>query len=262
MTLSSREIKYYSSLRQKKHREKEGKFLIEGVHLVEECLNSSFFIESIAVRENVDEEKIMELINEAGKKQIAVYFLKAGLFNKLTETESSQGIAAIVHKKKDNNHNVLTGYKTVLALDRVTDPGNLGTIIRTAYWFGTDCVLLGEDSVDLYNSKVIRSTQGAMFHIDVRTHVKLTEILRGLRTNGFDVFLFSLSGKQNLPESKAGRKNVLVFGNETEGISRDLFNYGFNNVKIEGYSNCESLNIAVSCGIALYEFKKRLNELG
>jgi tRNA G18 (ribose-2'-O)-methylase SpoU len=101
-----------------------------------------------------------------------------------------------------------------------------------------------------------------MFHIDVRTHVKLTEILRGLRTNGFDVFLFSLSGKQNLPESKAGRKNVLVFGNETEGISRDLFNYGFNNVKIEGYSNCESLNIAVSCGIALYEFKKRLNELG
>jgi len=256
MTLSLKEIKYYSSLKQKKHREEEGKFLIEGVHLIEECLNSSFLIECIAVKEKNNEEKIKKLISAAGKKQIAVHFIKSGLFDKLTETQNSQGIAAVVHTKKSSGNNNLTGYKTILALDRITDPGNLGTIIRTAYWFGTDCILLSENSVDLYNSKVIRSTQGALFHVNVRTDANLREILPDLKAKGFEVVLFSLSGEQSLTELQAAPKNVLVFGNETGGISRELFSRGFKNIRIEGNSNCESLNVAVSCGIALYELRR------
>ncbi len=147
----------------------------------------------------------------------------------------------------------------ILALDRISDPGNLGTIIRTAYWFGVKQIVLSKDSADPYNPKVVRSTQGGIFHTNIIEDTDLCDLLKNYATAGYKVYLFTLDGSNNLSEvvSNFGNgKSVLVFGSEVHGISNDLLGMDFEKVKVEGFSDCESLNVAISAGIALYEFKK------
>jgi TrmH family RNA methyltransferase len=252
---SANDVKYYGSLKQKKYREKENKFLIEGFHLVEECLNSSFEIECVIISENAERKKEKRIFDVIYKKKISLYALKEKSFNKLTETETSQGIVAVVKQKKPAQLSSLQKENLIVALDRITDPGNLGTIIRTAYWFGADAVLISESSVDVYNSKVIRSTQGALFHVRIIYNLKLTESLIELNKSGFNVYLLDVNAESTLETIDKKRRSVFLFGNEAEGISVDLLESGFELVKIKGYSGCESLNVAVSCGIVLNEFK-------
>jgi RNA methyltransferase, TrmH family len=176
-------------------------------------------------------------------------------FNKLIETESSQGIVGVV-SMPDSNTGKNPG-RIVIALDRINDPGNLGTIIRTAYWFNSGTILLSENSADVYNPKVLRSSQGAIFHTNVIEDVNLPDKLAKLKADEYNIYLFTLDAKTNLDEitkSKKSGKSVIVFGSESHGISSELLSGDFEKVKIRGYSECESLNVAISCGIALNEF--------
>ncbi len=252
--LSGNDLKYFSSLKQKKYREKEGKFLIEGFNLIDECLLSSYKIECIIVSEELLGTDQKSIPNSIAEKKIPLHCIKKFQFKKLTETENSQGIAAVVFKKSPT-HFDYNSAKLIVALDKINDPGNLGTIIRTSYWFGADPIILGSGSVDLYNSKVIRATQGAIFHLDIYEDINLFNELEQLKLKGFQVFLFDLKAEIILDKACFGEKNVFVFGNESEGISPKLLTLPFERVKIKGYSNCESLNIAVSCGIALNYFR-------
>jgi RNA methyltransferase, TrmH family len=187
-------------------------------------------------------------------------------FNKLTDTESSQGIVGVVSKpaqqKDDSSENL------VIALDTVNDPGNLGTIIRTAYWFGVKTILLSKGSADPYNPKVIRSTQGGIFHTNIIEDVDLKGKLNEYKNAGYNIFLFTLNASSSLSQilrsdesdkSDKSKKSVIVFGSESHGISEELLNEDFTHVKIDGYSDCESLNVAMAAGIALYSFKKKYN---
>jgi TrmH family RNA methyltransferase len=255
--LSKNGLKYYSSLKQKKIRENEGKFLIEGFHLLEECLHSSYFLECVMVSESVGFEKNSKLLSELQEKKIPVYYLKESLFNKLADTENSQGIAAAVLTKQDKYYESLYTSKLIIALDRINDPGNMGTIIRTAYWFGVDSIVISEDSVDIYNPKVLRSTQGALFHVDIYNNVNLPRTLENLRKHGLAIYLLDAKAEKKISGVIPGEKTILVFGNEAEGISEDVLNKGFERVKIEGYTNCESLNVSAACAIALYEFTRK-----
>jgi TrmH family RNA methyltransferase len=251
--ISAKDVKYYSSLKQKKYREKENKFLIEGFHLVEECLSSPYEIECVLITDNVEKEKNDRLFEAIDKKKLPLYTIKEKSFDNLSETEASQGIIAVVEQKKTMPVS-LHKENLIVALDRITDPGNLGTIIRTAHWFGVNTVLLSENSVDIYNSKVIRSTQGALFHMHVINLLNLKQSLAELDKSGFCVYLLDVNAERTLEAVNKKRKSVFVFGNETEGISAELLGSGFERIKIKGYSAFESLNVAVSCGIVLQDF--------
>lgn len=256
--LTKAELKYLSSLKQKKHRINENKFLIEGVHLVEECLSSDFVVNRIIFNEQFEKKKhhrLRELIKE---REVVTETISEKEFLRIAETENSQGVAAEVQMKPFTVEK--TGLRFILALDKITDPGNLGTIIRTSYWFGVNQILLSGNSVDIYNPKVIRSTQGAIFHVNIRTDCNLLSELQFLKMNGYKIFLMDIKAKQTLDVPIPGRKNVVVLGNESEGISKEILDEDFIKIKIKSYSNCESLNVAVSCGIALEHFAGNVND--
>lgn len=252
--LSSTSFKFIVSLKQKKIRIKEGKFLIEGFHLIKECLNSDFKTELIIISEELTKYKQEPLSALISAKKIPIHFIKKHQFKKLAETENSQGIIAVVNKKKFNKIH-LNSLKLLVALDKISDPGNLGTIIRTSYWFNADAIMLSTNSVDLYNSKVIRSTQGALFHIKIYENMNFKNELVNLQSNGFKIVLFDLNAEKDLKQISFFEKNVFVFGNEAGGISDDILKLPFEKVKIKSFSNCESLNVSISSGIALNYYR-------
>ncbi|MBX7046675.1 MAG: RNA methyltransferase [Ignavibacteria bacterium] len=251
--MTNSEVKYYSSLKIKKYREIEKKFLIEGKHLVEECLASPYknLIEKIIIR------------NDFGSPDLDVSPFEVSSvtekdFNKLSDTVNPQGIAAVVKMPEQSSR--LISDNLVIALENVNDPGNLGTIIRTAYWFGINDILVSSNSADVYNSKTLRSSQGAVFHTKLHLDVNLSEKLSGLQPEGYKVLLTDLDTENILSEYTINKqdKYVLVFGSEANGISDDLKRRNFERIKIEGYSPCESLNLAVSAGILMRAFKASL----
>ncbi len=235
--------------------------------MVEECLKSGYTLEYILIRSDIDLGKYPEILNPIAKTKTIVEPLPAKSFKKLTDTESSQGIIGIVslpaEKKISDKGNI------VIALDKLSDPGNLGTIIRTAYWFGVKTILVSEDSADPYNPKVIRSSQGGIFHINVNEDKDLPKELTRLKSDGYSVYLFTLSADKTLQdiylsETKSDKsdkfgKSVIVFGSEAHGISKEILEMGFDQVRIEGKSGCESLNAAIACGIALYELRNNVS---
>ncbi len=255
--LTANQIKQFASLKQKKYREEYGKYLIEGFHLIEECLNSPHELEYIILREGVDLQGHTAILEKLAANKTIVEPLPERSFNKLTDTESSQGIVGVVAHPKikaGSGHGDI-----IIALDRVSDPGNLGAIIRTAYWFGVKNIILSKECADPYNPKVIRSTQGGIFHLNITEDSDLISELKKYRSGGYSVYLFTLDAEKSLSQiSKSGEsgKSVLVFGSEAHGISIEIIEQGFEKLKIEGYSASESLNVAVSAGIAMYEFMK------
>ena len=256
--ISSADLKLYSSLKQKKYREESGKFLIEGFHLIEECLNSSYSLSLIIIRDDIYLENYTAVSKKVKSKKVLVESLPVKTFNKLSETENSQGIIGVVSKKRSSQENIKAASKPelIVALDRITDPGNLGTIIRTSYWYGVGKILVSGNSVDIYNSKVIRASQGAIFHINIEDNTDLHGKLHEMKEHGYKIYLVTLNGKQNLDGIIKSNRSVFVFGNEAGGIAEELVNLGFHTLKIEGNSDCESLNVSVAAGIVLYEFRQ------
>lgn len=256
--LSNKDVKYYASLKLKKYREDENKFLIEGFHLIEEVLKSNYKVECVIASEKIS-KNIHGSLFKLEEKSIPFYSLKETQFIKLTETKNSQGIIAVVNKEPSVSVSVFFESKLVVALDKINDPGNMGTIIRTAYWFGADAVLAGNNSADIYNPKVLRSSQGAVFHINILENISLEKSLPALYDKEFEIYLLDVNGNLDFNDITPRRKTVFVFGSESDGISANILNQGYKRVKIKGYSGCESLNVAVSCGIVLYGYSRNIN---
>lgn len=252
-TLTNNELKLIGSLQNKKFRDINNLYVIEGEHLIDEYLKSDLPNENVKYiiarndYQNYDLEERVAGFN--------IHTLNRAKFDKLCDTKSPQGILAVIEKKMiyANEQN-----RFVVALENINDPGNLGTILRTCYWFGVDKVLISENSADIFNPKTIRSTQGSLFHLSIETDVNLKTKLESLSKSGFDVFVTSLDGKPLGSEVKTD-KCVLVFGNEANGVSYDIQeNKDFKQIKIESYTECESLNVAVSAGILISEFRRAL----
>lgn len=251
--MTNNELKYYSSLRVKKYREQENKFLVEGIHLIEECLASPYqnLIEKIIIRNDFDSENLDLSSYDAET-------VSSKDFAKLSDTVNPQGIAAVVKIPEQPNENISNNL--VIALENVNDPGNLGTIIRTAYWFDIKNILISSNSADVYNSKTLRSSQGAVFHTNLNLNLNLIENLSVLKSQGYIILLTDLDTSNTLSSYSVKKENkyVLVFGNEANGISPELKSKSFDKIKIESYSPCESLNLAVSAGILMHSFKSAL----
>jgi TrmH family RNA methyltransferase len=256
--MTNNELKFYSNLLKKEFRESEKLFLIEGTHLIEECLSSVFYsrsIRKIFIRKDYNDKLSGKLLGSGLMPEVITDIQ----FNKLSETINSQGIIAVVSIRKENiNFNVKDSL--IVALDDINDPGNLGTILRTCWWYGVDKVYLSTNSVDIFNSKVIRSTQGALFNLEIYTNINLKNELSKYIKKGWYVFISALDTENLLNEINidVNKKKIIVFGNEAKGVNEELTSYkDFKTIKIRGYTKCESLNVGVSAGIILDYFRNR-----
>lgn len=246
--ITRNELKYYSSLTQKKFRESELKFIVEGLKNVLEGLNSHFSCEIILVTFEFAEQH-KNIINLAKKKKIRIEIIRSQDFIRISETKSPQGIAAVFKYAKLNFYPEKTESKIIVYLDNISDPGNLGTIIRTCDWFGINEILISKYSVDYLNPKAIRASMGSIFHLYIFEELD-TEVLLDLQNRNYKIICSDLDGK-NLFEYRFPEKIVLAFSNEAAGPSEAAKNIADDIITIPRFGNAESLNVAIASGIIL-----------
>lgn len=253
MKLSKGELRYCRSLSQKKVRQSERKFLLEGWRALKEVLNSASKVEMVALHPRfLEDPDYGRLISELESRGIPIKEADEIQLHQIADTVHAQGVIAVVQQKYDEFERIAFDRASIiLAADAVSDPGNLGSIIRSSDWFNVDALLLGRGCVELYNEKVVRSTVGSIFHIPIVEGVELPSALKHLGGKGFSVVGFSGDGKMDYTERIVSRKSVFVFGSEAHGISRDVKNSVDEVVRIPRYGKAESLNVGVACGIVL-----------
>lgn len=245
-SVKNEKVKKWKKLRLKKEREKQGLFLIEGFHLVEEALKQQGVVQELVMLEGTS------LPEDFEHGSIPMTVVSKEVFRLLSETEAPQGIIAVC-KKRSRDINIHDN--KWLLIDAVQDPGNLGTIIRTADAAGMDVVILGEGTVDLYNSKTIRATQGSLFHLPI-IHASLKDIITQLKNASIPVYGTSLSNAVSYKTIEPSEKFALIVGNEGNGVSGELLAMTDQNLKIPIYGQAESLNVAVASAIFMYHLLK------
>jgi TrmH family RNA methyltransferase len=192
------------------------------------------------------------ILKKIANNKTIVEQISENQFNKLSDTETSQGILGVVKKRAAKKREY---GKIIISLEKISDPGNLGTIIRTAFWFGIKDIILSQGSADVYSPKAIRSTQGGIFHTEITENADLSALLNNLYRKGYKIYLLSSKAETVLESITPAEKCVIVIGNESHGISEELFKSEYNSIAIKGFSKCESLNAAIAAGIAMHYFK-------
>lgn len=241
MTITSvenKKIKQLAKLKQKKYRDMADIFLVEGEHLVEEALKANRLIE------------IILLEGTTFSTNLPITYVSKEVMHKLTDLDTPTVIIGVCKKNTDNKY---IGQK-YLILDDIQDPGNLGTIIRSAVAFNITTIILSKNSVDLYNPKVIRATQGMLFHINIISG-KITDMINDLKKLGTTIYGTDVvRGIDVRSLSKNEKKNfALVMGNEGNGIKKEVKSLCDKNLYIKMNNKVESLNVAVATSIILYE---------
>ena len=234
-SLNNPTIKEISKLKNKKYRDLTNTYLVEGDHLVEEAYKNNLLIKIILLEDtlcNYDIEKI---------------YITKEVMKKLTELDTPNKIIGIVKK----NTPLPIGNK-ILILDNIQDPGNLGTIIRSSVAFDIDTIVLSPNTVDIYNPKVIRSTQGMIFYTNIIT-LELKEFINEIKTKNYTIFGTDVRNGKNIKEITLPEKFALVLGNEGQGVSKEIESLCDDNIYIKMSSKCESLNVSVATSILLYE---------
>lgn len=241
-------FKETKKLKEKRNRSKEGKYIIEGFRLVQEAFKANMEIEYLVISEG-SEDKLNEYLNEYINEE-KIYIMKKNLFTMLTSTETPQGAIAVV-KNKELQKDIEGEF--FLLCDKVQDPGNLGTIIRTAHAAGVDGIILTKGTVDIYNDKSIRSTMGSLFYVPIIQDDEELSFVRKLKDEGFSLVATSLQESKDFFESDLKGKIILSVGNEGNGISEEVFSLADKKVKIPMPGGAESLNVAIATSIILFE---------
>jgi TrmH family RNA methyltransferase len=252
--ISKKDLRYYSSLLKKKYRKTENKFIVEGKKSVLEGLNSNYKCE-IVFTTNQFIEKNEAVKTKILKKKINLEILKQKEFKMFSETETPEGIAAVFVKPKiqflvDD----FTKEKIIVMLDNISDPGNMGTIIRNCDWFGVKNILLSENTVEYTNPKVIRSTMGSVFHLNIFEEVSVESLFK-LREIGFDILCADMEG-ESIFKYKSDMKKILVLSSESHGPSKEIEKVSNKKIFIPKIGNAESLNVASASAVLLAELTK------
>ena len=240
-------------LKEKKYRTLENKFIVEGFRFVSEALQSEFEVCIVMVSENQTERYKKFTIEEMLQSNTKVYYIKEQLFNTICSTESPQGILAVVINKQTKLEDA---YGFYVLVDGVQDPGNLGTLVRTADAAGALGVILLKGTVDVFNEKTLRSTMGSIFHLPV-VEFKDLEELQNLMTSGFRLIVSSLEGKKNFYDESLLGKIIIAVGNEGNGVSKEIYALADSKVKIPMPGNAESLNVAIAGSIMMFEYVRQ-----
>lgn len=253
--ISSSQNEVYKSIKNllsKKHRIKQGAFLIEGVRLVRHALERSWPLQGLILdlRES-DRPELTQLAEQAEAAGVSVMVFEGELFEALSETIHSQGCLGVA-KMPELEPRPLSG-NLILALDQIRDPGNLGTILRTADAAGASGVLLSKGCVEPFNEKVVRATMGSLFDVPLVQCTDFAGVLSDYRAQGFEIAAAVLEDSMDYAAYDWTTPTVLVIGNEAEGISEDVLALSTQRVSIPIRGGAESLNAAVAAGILLFE---------
>ena len=239
-------IKEVKKLKDKRYRDESGRFFIEGYRFVEEAFKAKARVQKLLIsQKHFDKYKNIFIdIDESN-----VFVIKDSLFSDICDTETPQGIAAIVNKKSYED----TIEKGLFVLvDKVQDPGNLGTIIRTAHAAGAKGIIYTSGTVDPYNEKTLRSTMGSIFYIPIIEDKNLQKV-SAMKAQDYKIVASSLEASENFFDVLYGTKVVIAVGNEGKGISDEVFALSDLKVKIPMPGGAESLNASVAASIMIYE---------
>lgn len=238
-SLNNEHIKEIIKLKEKKYRDLSNTFLIEGRHLVLEAHR---------------EKKIVELILEQDELfplDTNTLYVSSNVMKKLSDLSTPSNVMAVVEKLDEKP----IGEK-ILILDNIQDPGNLGTIIRSAVAFNFDTIVLSPGTVDLYNPKVVRSTQGMMFHINIIVKEPVS-FINELKNEGYKIVGTKVTNGVDVRDSKTYSHFALIIGNEGKGMSEELSELCDEYLYIKMNDQCESLNAAVAASILMYEISNK-----
>ncbi|MEI6132637.1 MAG: RNA methyltransferase [Bacillota bacterium] len=247
-------LKQIRLLSAKKHRETTGLFVIEGIRAVRDAFEAGAEFEKVFVSGKVfDSGSLGDKFTLTFEESDKLFLLRDELFSKVTETETPQGVIAIVRQPKYNFLDIVEKSNKIIILEGIQDPGNLGTIIRTADAAGIDLVILLEGCVDIFNPKVVRSTMASIFNVPVVRLVNSQECFSELKKEGYYVVVTSGDANKSYRECVWSDKVAIVFGNEANGVSKEAFECAQESIKIDMPGKAESLNVAVAAGIIIFE---------
>lgn len=244
MALTHNEIKFVKSLQDKKVREKERLFVVEGVKLVNELLKQKSFVTEAVYGTS-------DFVPETAES-VEITNISESDLNRISGLVTPNKVLAIVRFQEPD----LTDWqdeKMVLVLDDIKDPGNLGTILRTADWFGINTILASENCVDFYNPKVIQASMGAVYRINYQQE-SLAKTLETLKKSGFKLVGADMNGK-SLTGYTYPEKMALIMGSESHGISQSVRSVLDEKITIPKFGETESLNVGIAAGIILSHYK-------
>jgi RNA methyltransferase, TrmH family len=243
----------------KKNRDHLGQYIIEGFKLIEEALeyHRSFYLLILTevASNSIEGDALMSKCDEAN---IPVYIGSDKVFAEVSEMDTPQGVLAVIYKQEQRIEEVIENKSFNIAiLDEVRDPGNVGTIIRTADACGINAVILSKGCVDLYNGKTIRATMGSMFHIPVFTDVEIVELIIRLKSMGAMVLGADPHSNISCIDTKVDGSTAIVIGNEANGLRDEVKAVTTKNITIPMPGKAESLNAGIAAAILMYEFAVR-----
>lgn len=236
-SLDNKRIKNISKLLVKKYRDEENKFLVEGEHLVEEAYKAGVLLE------------VVQTDDYTGNFSVDTTYVTYDVIKKLSNTQNPQRVIGIC-KKIDEKE---IGNKIVI-LEDLQDPGNLGTIIRSSVAFNVDTIVVSNNTVDIYNDKVLRSSEGMLFHINI-VKKNIDTFIDDLHEDGYVIYGTKVDGGTSLKDVTKNEKIAIVMGNEGAGVKDTTLDKCDSYLYIPMNSNCESLNVGVATSIILYELQ-------
>ena len=248
-------IKHIRKLKDKKYRDENQEYIIEGVKLIEEAVKENAEIKKVIVCD--DTTRTYEIPTNV-MLEIAKYecvYVTEKIFNMITQVTNPQGIMAIV-KKNVTNSEIDYSQHIIVVLDGVQDPGNLGTILRTVDSVGLSQIIVSKETADAFNPKVVRSTMGAIFRVKIIESEDLQETIKQMKKHHFKLMVTSLQTDRSIYDIELN-KRIIVIGNEANGVSKEIQDMADEKVKIPMLGKTESLNASVATGIILYEYVRQ-----
>lgn len=250
--LAKSKIKLIRQLEQKKFRQRYNLFVVEGEKNIIELINSN-----LKIKELLAVNDFLETFNFTSSSNFEITKISEKELCQISQQKNPNKTLALVHIPKQKTFS-LNPDELFLALDSLQDPGNLGTIIRTANWFGVTTVFCSPNTVDIYNSKVVQSAMGALFSTKI-IYTPLPELFSQAKIKKIPIIGTTLKG-EDMYNSKL-RNGIILMGNESKGISKNLMPFLDTEIKIPFYGksnmNVESLNVAIATSVILSEFKRR-----
>lgn len=248
-------IKHIKKLKEKKYRDEFNEYIVEGIKVLKEAIaekaiiKNIIFCESFIKKNTIEEMKNIKILED---KSICV---PDGIFKIITDVGTPQGVLAVIEKSKTIDFKELNE-EIFIALDDLQDPGNLGTIIRTADSANIKNVFVSKGTVDAYSSKVVRSTMGAIFRINIIECENLQKSLEFFKNKGYNIIATDLDAKKTIYDVNY-KKSIIVIGNEANGVSKQIKNLASEKVIIPMLGKTESLNASVATGIIIYEYVRQ-----
>ena len=248
-------IKHIISLQQRKYRQKFGEYTVEGIRAVTD-IGKKDFLRSILIRESKRSE--LEPLVQKGFTVSSIYVVQDPIFDKIEHSVNGQGILGIAKKCVNDLHSLIVEDGLYVALDGVQDPGNLGTIIRTAVAAGAKGIFLLKGTVDPYNEKCVRSTMSALCNIPIFEDVTLSEFYDFIKDNTIKTYVTSLENAKPYHTISYAKRTMVILGNEGNGVSKEIIEMCDQAITIPMYGDIESLNVSIAAALCMYKVREQI----